>query len=418
MASDNRLQNANDIGLLSGQRSFNGFVGKKDKVDSFKLSLAQRSTCSLSLTGLKANANLTLLNASGVAIAISTQQGKRAEAITATLDAGTFYIQISQKKGNTSYVLGAIGTAVPVVTPTPLPNTNTPTPSPTPVPTPSPTPVPVINPLIYPSPEPGQSLRSAYDLGALTGVKGIQDFVGIYDPRDVYRFTLAQPSPVSAKVIGMTSSVKLQLIYDANNNGLIDDYREELETDSSRYNGASAAITRNLGAGNYFIKVLNDAEGFNTNYTLTVSPSDTPSSLPSPSNQPAYPNISPVLLSVDPGSSIGAAYNVGVLNENKVFQGFVGVTDSDDYYKITVNQSSTFSAKITGMTSDTTLQLIYDANNNGLIDDYREELESDSSRYNGVSASVSRNLGAGTYYIKVKNNQAGYNTNYILSLSA
>jgi hypothetical protein len=411
MASDNKLQNANNIGLLSGQRSFNGFVGRKDKVDSFKLSFSQRSTCSLSLTGLRANANLALLDASGVAIAISTQQGKRAETITATLDAGTFYIRVSRQKGNTNYVLGVIGVAVPVVPPAPSPSTSTPT-------TPTPTPIPVIDPLIYPSPEPGQSLRSAYDMGALTGIKGFQDFVGVYDPRDVYKFTLAQPSPISAKITGMTSSVKLQLIYDANNNGLIDDYREELETNSSRYNGTSASITRNLGAGSYFVKVLNDAEGFNTNYTLTVSPSDTPSSLPSPSNQPVYPNTVPALPPVDPGSSIGAAYNVGVLNENKVFQGFVGVTDADDYYKITVNQSSTFSAKVTGITSDTSLQLIYDANNNGLIDDYREELESDSSRYNGVSASISRNLGAGTYYVKVKNNQAGYNTNYILSLSA
>jgi hypothetical protein len=402
MPSDNKLQNANDVGLLSGQRSFAGFVGQTDKVDSFKFSLSVRSSCSLSLSRLKTNANLKLIDANGTVIAASSQKGNKAENISSTLEAGTFYVQVFCKKGNTNYRLGAIAQAIP-------------NPVPAPAPTPSPS---VVDPLIYPSPEPGQSLRSAYDTGILTGVKGLQDFVGTYDPRDLYRFTLTQPSPVSAKVTGVTSDIGLTLIYDANSNGLIDS-GEELGYDYlTASNKPYASVSRNLGAGNYFIRVLNDKDGFNTNYTLTIAPSDTPSSLPSPNNQPAYPNFVAVLPSSDPGSSLSTAYNTDILSGNRVYQDSVGITDGDDYYKFVVTQSSTFSARVAGVTSDVLLSLIYDANNNGLVDS-GEELGYDylTARYKSY-ASISRNLGAGTYFVKVKNDKVGYNTNYTLNLSA
>jgi Bacterial pre-peptidase C-terminal domain len=164
--------------------------------------------------------------------------------------------------------------------------------------------------------------------------------------------------------------------------------------------------------------VLNDKDGFNTNYTLTIAPSDTPSSLPSPATQPAYPSFVPVLPSPDPGSSLNTAYNVDILSSNRVYQDSVGTTDGDDYYKFVVPQSSTFSARVAGATSDLRLTLIYDANNNGLIDS-GEELEIDylSASYESY-ASISRNLGAGTYFVKVRNDKVGYNTNYTLNLSA
>jgi hypothetical protein len=76
MASDNKLQNASNIGVLNAQRSFNGFVGQSDKVDSSKFSRSGRSSFSLSLSKLKANANIKLLDANGAVLAPSNQKSK------------------------------------------------------------------------------------------------------------------------------------------------------------------------------------------------------------------------------------------------------------------------------------------------------------------------------------------------------
>lgn len=130
--SDNTFATARNIGVLAGTRRLRNSVGKRDKIDFYKFTLPARSSLSLSLKRLSANAGISLFNAQNrsSALAKSNRPGKKAEQITRTLDAGTYYIKVNTVNNrNTRYTLLSSATPTPV-----------PPPVPTPVPTPAPTP--------------------------------------------------------------------------------------------------------------------------------------------------------------------------------------------------------------------------------------------------------------------------------------
>src|SRR5262249_6664932 len=70
----------------------------------------------------------------------------------------------------------------------------------------------------------GNSLGSARDLGTLVDRKSFSDFVGSIDPNDYYRFSLAgwAGSLLHARLSGLSADADLQLIQDANYNGVVD----------------------------------------------------------------------------------------------------------------------------------------------------------------------------------------------------
>ncbi|MBI4784591.1 MAG: PPC domain-containing protein [Oscillatoriophycideae cyanobacterium NC_groundwater_1537_Pr4_S-0.65um_50_18] len=116
--SDNRLSEARKIGFLNGRRTFRNFVGSPDKVDYHSFKLTGRSSFNLSLSQLQNNVDVFLLKA-GRVIARSVKGGKRSEAIKTTLDAGTYFIRVNQKAGNSRYrlVLGANPSTPPAPSP-------------------------------------------------------------------------------------------------------------------------------------------------------------------------------------------------------------------------------------------------------------------------------------------------------------
>lgn len=103
-ASDNSQNGARPIGQLSGTRKFRDSVGISDKVDFYSFTLTGRSSFNLSLNKLKNNVDVFLQQGKQV-IARSTNGGKKAEAIATTLEAGTYYVRVNQKSGNSKYKL-------------------------------------------------------------------------------------------------------------------------------------------------------------------------------------------------------------------------------------------------------------------------------------------------------------------------
>lgn len=102
-----------DLGSLTGTGSRKNSVGQKNKSDLFQFSLANRSSFSASLTNLKANADLKLLNGSKAELATSTERGKQPEQITLTLEPGTYYIKVNVvKKGATPFALSYSATPI------------------------------------------------------------------------------------------------------------------------------------------------------------------------------------------------------------------------------------------------------------------------------------------------------------------
>jgi Bacterial pre-peptidase C-terminal domain len=102
--SDNNQNGARAIGQLNGTRKFQGAVGVNDKADFYSFTLTGRSSFNLALNKLQNNVDVFLQQGNKV-IAQSTKGDKKPEAIGTTLEAGTYYVRVNQKSGNSKYKL-------------------------------------------------------------------------------------------------------------------------------------------------------------------------------------------------------------------------------------------------------------------------------------------------------------------------
>ncbi|MFM2063682.1 MAG: hypothetical protein RLZZ507_3353 [Cyanobacteriota bacterium] len=452
----NSLTLARNIGTLSGTQTFNDFVGSTDTNDYYRFSLSNTSNFSLNLTGLSADADVTLLNGSGVVIQSSALGGTASENISRQLTAGNYYVRVYPFSGNTNYALALSATAVPTIVD-----------------------------------GAGNTLSTARNLSILSGSRSFQDFVGSSDTNDYYRFDLTQNSNFSLGLNGLSADADVQLL---NSSGVV--------IQSSTVGGSSAeSITRQLTAGRYYVRVY--PYSGNTNYNLTVSatavaqPDGAGNTLSTARDigllsssrsfqdfvgtidtndyyrfnltQTSNFNLSLNGLSADAdvqlldssgaviqgsygvfslsesitrtlnagtyyiqvypfsgstnynltvaatavtsadgaGNTLTTARNIGILTGSRSFQDFVGVSDTNDYYRFNLTQNSNFSLTLSGLSADADVQLL---NSSGQVID---------SSVAGGSASelIARSLGIGTYYVRVYPYLSA-NTNYQLVLTA
>ena len=112
----------NKAKLLQANATFRDSVSRKDKFDFLRFDLANRSSFSATLSGLKANADLVLFSGNKK-IAQSKRGGKRNEVISGTLNAGVYYLQVAVRGGSTRYQLHlATANISSPPTPTPTPS--------------------------------------------------------------------------------------------------------------------------------------------------------------------------------------------------------------------------------------------------------------------------------------------------------
>ena len=135
-------------------------------MDFYRFRVLNRSSLNLVLRGLKAKANVALLNPGGRVVQQARRPGRQPRRINAILDPGLYYVRVkAQSRKGTSYrlrmaanVLRAIDPGIsPIINPPP--GTPAPIPSPPPTPTPrpgsgSPNPRPSPNPAPAPRPTP------------------------------------------------------------------------------------------------------------------------------------------------------------------------------------------------------------------------------------------------------------------------
>ncbi|MEB3359086.1 MAG: pre-peptidase C-terminal domain-containing protein [Synechococcales bacterium] len=101
----NRRTAARDIGALSGIQKFRERLGAGDRKDFYRFSIASSGRVNISLKGLRANADLALLDESGKTLFRSRRKGTQAEKITANLEVGNYYIKVFRRSGETAYKL-------------------------------------------------------------------------------------------------------------------------------------------------------------------------------------------------------------------------------------------------------------------------------------------------------------------------
>lgn len=116
--------------------------------------------------------------------------------------------------------------------------------------------------------EPGSNLITARDLGYLNGTQIFSEFVGNFDPSDIYRFSLRTTEDLSLFLNGLNAGADVRLIQDRNHNSTVE--YGEIIAQSVSYNNTPQSITlSNLNPGSYFVEI-NQFIG-NTNYNLTMS---------------------------------------------------------------------------------------------------------------------------------------------------
>ncbi|MER3494099.1 MAG: peptidase [Mastigocladus sp. ERB_26_2] len=111
----NNLNNSRNLNVNYSNQIFTDWVGKRDKNDYYSFNVSSRSSLNLVVDSLSADANLQLLNSSGAVIAGSYNRKKKAETISTTLDAGTYYVRVYRvnKKKSTYYNLKVSGNEAP-----------------------------------------------------------------------------------------------------------------------------------------------------------------------------------------------------------------------------------------------------------------------------------------------------------------
>jgi hypothetical protein len=221
----------------------------------------------------------------------------------------------------------------------------------------------------------GNTLTTARNIGTLSSSRSFTDFVGSTDTNDYYRFDLSQSSNVSLSLNGLSADADVQLLNSSG--GVL----------ASSANGGTTAesISSTLGTGTYYVRVF--PYSGNTNYNLTLAATG---------SGPAD----------NAGNTLTTARNIGTLSSSRSFTDFVGSTDTNDYYRFDLSQSSNFSLSLNGLSADADVQLL---NSSGTV--------LTSSANDGTSAeSISRSLNAGTYYVRVFPYSGS--TNYNLTLAA
>ena len=237
------------------------------------------------------------------------------------------------------------------------------------------------------SPDPGNTLETAYNIGTLSDTRTFTDAVSSSDTSDFYRFNLDNTSNFNLSLTGLSSDADVRLIQDVNSNGIVDDGDEIVR--SSLSDSQDESINRSLAAGTYFTQVYQYSGDTSYNLNLSATTSQTPS------------NLLPVEV------------DFGTLSDTQTYYGDVSGTDTSDVYRFSLNSTSNFNLSLTGLSNDADVRLIQDVNNNGIVDDGDEIVR--SAWGDSQDESINHSLVAGTYFTQVY--QYSGDTNYNLSLS-
>ena len=219
------------------------------------------------------------------------------------------------------------------------------------------------------------TLATARAIAVGSSTNSYTDSVGSTDTNDYYCFSLANSGNFNLGLTGMTADADVQLL---NSSGSV-------IASSLRGGSNPERITRQLSAGTYYIRVY--CYTGNTNYNLAVS---------------AAP-LAPVDLA---GNTLATARAITVGSSTTSYTDWVGSTDTNDYYRFTLANSGNFNLGLTGMTADADVQLL---NSSGSV-------IASSTNGGTASESITSQLSAGTYYIRVYPYTG--DTNYNLAVSA
>ena len=223
----------------------------------------------------------------------------------------------------------------------------------------------------------GNTFSSARVINVDSNATSYSDWVGNADTIDYYRFSLNDTSDFDLTLSGLTEDIDVRL-YDSAGSQI---------ANSDNWGTASETITEELNTGTYYIQVY-PFSGAETNYNLSVS-------------------ATPLVPIDNAGNTFSNARVINVDSNATIYSDWVGNADTNDYYRFSLNDTSDFDLTLSGLTEDIDVRL-YDSAGSQIA--Y-------SGNVGTASESITEELNAGTYYIRVYPYN-GAETNYTLSVSA
>jgi uncharacterized protein YdaT len=245
-----------NVGTLTAAKTYKQFVGGADLGDLYRFTITQNSTVTLSLTGLREDAEIAIVSdinkdgqySTSEIIDTTSLSGSVDRTLISDLGTGTYYALVSPGNSfsprgdeNTNYTLKLSPKAVVGVVPTT---------------------------------DPGFSYRSAFKIGQLTTTKTYKQFVGGADLGDFYQFSLVRNKRVTLTLTGLRADAEVAIVSDINKDGR---YSTSEIIDSTSLSGSvDRTLISSLGKGTYYV-LVSPGNSFsprgdeNTNYTLKIS---------------------------------------------------------------------------------------------------------------------------------------------------
>ncbi|MEG3976391.1 pre-peptidase C-terminal domain-containing protein [Microcoleus sp. herbarium8] len=300
-------------------------VSDTDLEDFYRFNVSDRTRVDLRISGMSADADLFLLDANGNQIDVSGNGGSVDDALSRELDAGTYFVKVRRYSGSTNYNLTTAGQVVDTA---------------------------------------GNTTSTARNI---TLGQTISERVSDADTDDFYRFNVSDRTRVDLRIAGMSADADLSLL-DANGNFI---------GGSSLGGSADDALTRELDAGTYFVKVSRFSNN-STNYNLITAGQVVDTA----------------------GNTTSTARNITL---GQTISERVSDTDLEDFYRFNVSDRTRVDLRISGMSADADLFLL-DANGNQIAG---------SSASGSVDDAINNELEAGTYFVKVRRYSGSTNYNLI-----
>ncbi|MBW4507042.1 MAG: S8 family serine peptidase [Scytonematopsis contorta HA4267-MV1] len=347
----NTLGKARDINNLNSNiQTFKDWIGSTDINDFYKFTLSNRTSFNLSVNSLTADADVQIIrdsNSNSIvdnneAIAASYRGGSQSESISTTLDRGNYYIRVFSFTGNNNTNYNLNVSAAPIA----------------------------------PQDFAGNTINNARQINVDSVRSNFTDWVGSLDTNDYYRFTVNETRNFSLVLSGLTGDANVHLL---NSNG-------NFITGSFNIGNITETINQQLNAGTYFIQIL-PTNGVDTNYNVAFS---------------ATPAAPPDFA----GNSLTSFRQINVGSTSSIFTDWVGNLDTNDFYRFTLNETSSLNLTLNGLTADANVRLL-DSTGNSIVGSFNK---------GSANEIINQQLNRGTYFIQVLATN-GANTNYNVGIS-
>jgi hypothetical protein len=317
-----------------------GSVSNSNTSDTYRFSLTTPGVFTASISDLSADADIRLISDrnnngiidAGEVIAQSIRGSTLVDSLTQSLEAGTYFFQVYQFSGETQYRLQVV---------------------------------------IDPPDLAGNTLQEARTITVGTTPVEFNDFVGVNDANDYYRFNLVTASNFNLVLTGLDADADVELL--SSDGRLIQRSKRPAINDET--------INTFLSAGTYYVRVFPDIAGTNYQLRLSTTPATTPSTL------------------------ISTEFNAGALgNTPLTFTGALNQNNTLDTYRINLSTLSNLNITLSGLSpiapNNADIRIIRDSNNNGRVDP-GEELARSALGVGQNEALNLNALAAGTYFVQV-----------------